>query len=350
VVDGLCCFTNWVTFGCVFVSKEDLDFLRQLNDKWEGYDANHNSLNTSGIARCLGRNEKTVWHAINYGKKDFFTDEILKESYDKLNNSSDPYKNRLAEEVKKYYKNRLEIQQTNLDRKINALSYMLVADSVMMILSVQSTIDTYLPLLLSKSSSIKNLKVVVHCKTTMNTIAAIEEWIYGNTEVYSQPIEISLYEREDEPGEEIFAGFVDGELVVYVNQQGYTEFSPSEKQELMLVEKQLSKEQPTWALPRSREAMFIERLRRELKDDVDFDPVNSDLKLSSELLEEVLDFLADKAAAYEAVDPAIKEGTPLNRLRDALVSELEDRYKDEEKYKVANLVEATISYILTKNL
>jgi len=328
------------------MSKEDLDFLSELNDKWEGYDANHNSLKPSGIARCLGRNEKTVWGAIKYGKKDFFTDEILAESYDKLNSSNDPYKNRLAEEVKKYRKNKLEIQRTNLDRKINALSYMLAADSVMMILSAQSTIDTYLPLLLTKRSSIKNLKIVVHCKTTMNTITAIEEWVYESTGVYSQPIEISLFEREDEPGEEIFAGFVDGELVVCVNQQGYTEFSPSEKQELMLVEKQLSKEHPVWSLPHSPEARFIERLRRELKDDVDLD---SDLKLSPELMQEVLDFLADKAAAYEAAEPTIKEGNPLNRLRDSLVSELRDSSLD-EKDKVANLVGNTFSYMLLKDL
>jgi len=131
--------------------------------------------------------------------------------------------------------------------------------------------------------------------------------------------------------------FIEGEFRAYMYDEGYKLMSKIGHDLLLEEEQRLTDEQPVWSLPRSPEARLIERLRRELKDYVGLNP---DPDLPPELLEEVLEFLADKAAAYEAQEPAIQEIYPLNRLCDALVSELRDRYKDEEKYKVVNLVEA----------
>jgi len=237
------------------------------------------------------------------------------------------------------------LRKRNSDLSMSKVS----AEPVTFFLSTQSDLAAYLPELFDPNSFIKKLNFIVNKDSIAHDVVLIEQWAYSRDGNYSDQLYLNLYERDHEPMTEMVGAFVEGEFRAYIYDEGYKLMSKIGHDLLLEEEQRLSEEYPVWSLPRSPEARFIERLRRELKDY--FDSVDSGLKLPAELLEEVLDFLADKVVAYDAVEPAIQEGHPFNRLHEALASEIRDRYRDGEKYtvdevtKVADLVKAACQYI-----
>lgn len=280
----------------------------------------------------------------------FFDDKRISNLYNGLKNSDEKCIKILAPvlmEILEYQDEKIRIEKKKFrsDLSMSKVS----AEPVTFFLSTQSDLAAYLPGLFDPNSFIKKLNFIVNKDSIAHDVVLIEQWAYSREGNYSDQLYLNLYERDYEPIAEMVGAFIEGEFRAYMYDEGYKLMSKIGHELLLEEEQRLSDEQPVWSLPRSPEARFIERLRRELKDY--FDSVDSGLKLPAELLEEVLDFLADKAAAYDAVEPAIQEGHPFNWLHDAIASELRDRYKDEEKYtvdevtKVADLVKAACQYI-----
>jgi len=341
------------------VSERDRLIIKRLKDAFEESSNSMRRLTQEDIARFMGVKSSTFSDGLKK-EEDYITQPMLGRLIRESRGSNNPQFQRLApfaldifleEECKLLAIPKKEICNAYMSN--DSISFKL-ASSAIIVVSSHSDIAGYLLELSDSNSALRILNLIVSKDATAHNIEVIEQWAYSRDGNYSDQLYLNLYERDHEPITEMVGAFIEGEFCAYMYDEGYKLMSEIGHDLLLEEEQRLSDEQPVWSLPRSPEARFIERLRRELKDyldDPDYDP-----DLSPELLEEVLDFLADKVAAYEAAEPAIKEGTPLSRLHEALASEIRDRYKDGEKYtvdevtKVVNLVEAIYLCTLLQDL
>ena len=317
-----------------------LDIIDKASEEITGFGI----LSRKTIARYMVENEKTFSSGVNDDNRDFIDLNRITKLYNGLKMASNPAHNQLQEVVLKILqKEQIKLlQDMDIEKYIhtfrnNDLAYFKLASSAIIVVSAQSDLAAYLPELFDPNSFIKKLNFIVNKDSIAHDIVLIEQWAYSRDGNYSDQLYLNLYERDHEPISEMVGAFIEGEFRAYIYDEGYKLMSEIGHDLLLDEEQRLSEEHPVWSLPRSPEARFIERLRRELKD---YSDLNPNPNLPPELLEEVLDFLADKVVAYDAADPAIKEGHPFNRLHEALASEIRDRYKDEEKYKVDEVTRA----------